>query len=136
MILNQHLDASDRKAGRSETVCLSCTEVILFTYVNDTIWSCVNLQRPSRLHLAALQAPNSQIRGLDLITQGRRKKWFANKEGGGGHRSPVVLPYSFWKEAGLRRRSIRFHHRWRIFKISWAILTQNKSSPLIVTLSR
>lgn len=45
-------------------------EIILFTYVKYTTWGCVNLQRPAQPHLAALQTPNSQVQGLDLVARG------------------------------------------------------------------
>ncbi|MED6241501.1 hypothetical protein ATANTOWER_016771 [Ataeniobius toweri] len=60
------------KTVHCEGECLSCTEVILFTYGKDTIWISVNLQRPAQPHLAVLQSPNSQARRLKPITQGVR----------------------------------------------------------------
>lgn len=53
----------------------------LFTYVKDTIWSPVNLQRPAEPHLAALQTPNSQVRGR-IPSLGRKTTGFVNKVGG------------------------------------------------------
>lgn len=53
-------EVARQREGGSGGLYLSSTEAILFTYVKDTIWSTVNLQRPAEPHLAALQTPNSQ----------------------------------------------------------------------------
>lgn len=83
---------------REEGLYLSCAEAILFTYVKDTIWRTVNLQRPAEPHLAALQIPNSQVQGWRPSIRGK-VTWFVYK-GGGGRSSPEVPPPPLaWEEA-------------------------------------
>lgn len=50
-------------AQSKEGPYLSCAEATLFTYVKDTIWSTVNLQRPAEPRLAAIQTPQQSGRG-------------------------------------------------------------------------
>lgn len=86
-----------REGGREGGAGYTCQvqRQFLFTYVKDTIWSPVNLQRPAEPHLAVLQTPNSQVRGR-IPSLGRKTTGFVNKVGGWGRSSPAVPPPSVW----------------------------------------